>query len=211
MCNVIERRVPAIAHLTAILAIAATVSGCVSAQVDFEQVEVTKQNLAFAGISELVPIDLPEQVPEALMEQYGIPRPGEDFALPPQRFAYADAMNRLPEGFTASLQLRDIAVTPARRKQKLAFLHKVLLTVSDPEVGEGRPRVVFETDQREAKKSKNGAIQMPLDAAAASIDPSRIGEQTYELSVWGDLAELPRESWAVDVTLTLSGSVAVEY
>ncbi len=179
--------------------------GCVSVQADIEDVQITRKNIVMPG----APGDVPAGAASGNSDpQYPIAGSAEDYALPPQHFSYSDALTQLPEGVRTSLTLKYVVVAAPR---DLSFLRKIALTVATPDSDAGKPRTLFEYSPNGSDSASNGVLNIPISGPEITIDPTKIHASDYELSTWGRLEDLPREPWAVDVTLTLSGTADFDY
>lgn len=177
--------------------------GCVSAQVDLEDIQITRKNVVMPGAPSDVPAGVTTENADALPAEYTLPESTENYALPPQHFSYADTMTQLPEGFRTTLTLKYVVVTAPR---DLSFLTKIALTVATPDLDGGTPRTLFEYSPNGSDTAANGTLNIPINGPEITIDPTKLHAADYALSTWGRLEDLPREPWAVDVTLTLSGT-----
>ncbi len=196
----------------AFLTIAAfSLAGCMSAQADFEDVQLTRKNLVFLGVPATLTEDIPSGASDTLRAEYSVANQGGDYALPPQSFTYSDAATHLPDGTQASLTLKSVILTARGQQRDLSFLHKVTLTVASPDVDDGRPRAIIDYTSASPTEGTNGTVTLPIVGSEITIDPWKMKSSVFELSLWGQLNQLPRESWAVDVTLTLSGDVEFKY
>lgn len=192
--------------------ISTSASGCASAEIDFEEIIVTKLGIVFPGLPKSVQRDELTELPEEALAELGFLRKGEDFALPAQQFNFADAIERLPKGIDAMMYVSEVVVKAHRQNQKLSFMNGLKLTVSEPNVKKGKSRVVFEYEATtHSGGMKDATIRGPVSASAASFDSSELAGQIYELTVWCDPTKLPRESWGLDVSLTFSGNVDLDY
>jgi hypothetical protein len=252
-------------QLGVLVAAGAGAFGCVSAQVDFEEVEVTKQNLQFPGADQVavqlgVPADgvgaeptyvanpeaaaanaaspsaatrsavasgadattsvAPELLAGTSVEAYAellqsvaesIGRLDKDgnYALPPQPFSYSGGAGKIPSDINTSLTLHEIIIQSHAEQPNLAFIQRLLLTSRNPSVDHGNPQVVF--DYRRATDRQPQANTIRIAIADKALDRSVLANSTYELAVWGNLKQLPRKAWAVDVSFRLSGSMSVDY
>jgi hypothetical protein len=52
-----------------------------------------------------------------------------------------------------------------------------------------------------------GDLVVPVVGSSLTIDPWQLESSVFELTVSGSYEGLPREPWAVDVTLSLAGDI----
>jgi hypothetical protein len=188
------------------------ITGCLSSEVNFEDVRVTRHHLVFAGASADIDWNNIQKISNQLCKDYDLPKVDETVALPPQEFSFSNIKTSLPKGMSTTLQLEGVTIRAHDRTTNLSFLRQLLLTVTDETADDGKPRVVFDYTNAPGGGTGNQAeLSMPLNDQEIEVDPCRLDTMFFELSTWVRVDEIPEEAWAIDVTLTLSGTIAIDY
>ncbi len=187
-------------------------SGCVTATASVPEVEVTRQNLTFPGVPTDLPTEVPEDMPPEIRAQLGLPLPGEAYHFPTQSFTYERVPADIPSGMSSDLHIREVTIRSHEGSVDLSFIRGLLLTVSKPTDPSFVPEVLLQYPAPgELPADIMWSITLPYQGSYDAIDPWRADASVYTLDVWGDLSQLPRQAWSVDVVLILSGSIRYEY
>lgn len=185
--------------------------GCLSAEADIADATVTRQNLAFPG----APVEIPTSVPaDASAEQLaamGVTESGE-YHVPEVVFSGDDIPGGLPSRISADMHAESVTVTAREGIRDLSFVTRLVLTVADPAVDGGKPRVLLAYQKDPSSNSSDQeSITMPVHGFDDIVNPWDSPESlVYALNVWGELATIPRVPWTIDVSLSFSGSVSLE-
>lgn len=187
--------------------------GCAVAQVDAPEITVTRENVEFPG-APVEPLGrVRPGVPGDAGESSGVPFGTNDFPLPPQRFSYDEVPKELPDGMSVALLATHVTVKARHVPEDLTWIRRLLLTVNLPD----RPdewQVVVEYPPREGDEvvhRSEDELVLPVSERLGSVDPWQARGAVFELAVWGNLAKLPRDPWAVDVSVTFVGELHYEY
>jgi hypothetical protein len=190
--------------IAALLSLPLVATGCVAAQLDVPEVEVTRENVVFEGVPPELAAPAPEGVPSTPTAAQ------EDYALRSHSFSY-DRWE-MPQGMTADMVVREVVVTAHQGTPDLSFVRRITLAISLRSDDPNPPLVVLEYPLPErASPATRQSITLPVERPEPLLDPWRTPGAVYELTVWGDVAELPRQPWAVDVTVSLGGKLEFEY
>jgi hypothetical protein len=196
--------------LVAILA--AATSGCISAEVEIPEVQVTRQNLCFPGVPPEVPTSVPPNTPPEVLAQLGITELG-DVELPVQTFSYDEQPVDLPEGLTSDMHVKSVTVAAHEGTQSLSFVRRLRFTLTRPGQAAAEATVLLEYPPVGSSSAAliEKSLTIPVQGLDDVVDPWKPQPGIYELRIWGDLATVPREPWAVDVTLSFTGTVLYKY
>jgi hypothetical protein len=179
--------------------------GCVSAQVEFEDIEITRQNVTFPGM----PADLDSVqaslLPPELRAQLASATSSSEVTLPVQQFAYANTSSQVTSDLDASLTLKNVTFASHDPQRDLAFLRSVTLTVAKTNHPSDK-RVILHYDA-DANTVSPEKLVVPIVGSSITLDPWQMDSSLFELTVSGTYDGLPRDPWAVDVTLSLAGEV----
>jgi hypothetical protein len=155
--------------------------------------------------------NVPESVPPETLGAFGITTTDE-YELPPLTFSYDDTPVELPTGLTSDMHVKTVTVTAHEGLTNLSFVRKMRLSVTDPKRNGGQPLVILEYPSVGAiTDAAQTSVTMPAQGLDDLVNPWKSLSGTYTLNVWVDLKAVPREVWAVDVTLTFSGSVSFAF
>jgi hypothetical protein len=179
--------------------------GCVSAQVEFEDVEITRQNVTFQGLPAELDAAAASQIPPELRAQLVSAAADTEVTLPTQQFAYANASSQVPSGLDGSLTLKRVTVASHDPRRNLSFLHSVTLTAA--KVDNPTKKRVLLSYAADPSSPNEGDLVVPVVGSSLTIDPWQLESSVFELTVSGSYEGLPREPWAVDVTLSLAGDI----
>jgi hypothetical protein len=155
--------------------------GCVQANADIPDMEVTRENLAIQPASSSIPAGMESTIV--------------------QQFTYEKSPSKLPKSMTSDLHAIEVTITIKRGAKDLSFIHAAKLTVT--EAG-GKPESVLEY-QPGSHQAVGSSITLPLLSAPDSLNPWSVDSSTFELTITGIL---PRQAWYLDVTLSYAGSVS---
>jgi hypothetical protein len=184
---------------------------CVSSNIDFDDVQVTRHNLVFSGIDSTNRNLAPQATSMALEERYEQLNGDEVVELPTRAFSFAKVKTSLPNAVSTSLKIHDVRIDADAKTRDLSFIRRVTLTMLDTQKDDEPSRELFdqknEPSRREAPQE---TIAIPL-RDSVTVDPRQLHLLTFELSLWVTLRELPEDDWTVAVTLNLDGTVNVDY
>jgi hypothetical protein len=194
-----------LAHYVSLALTACCMVGCISAQVEFEDVEITRQNVTFPGLPADLNAAQASQLPPELRAQLSGATSSTELTLPVQQFAYSNASSQVPSGLDGSLTLKRVTVASHDPQRNLSFLHSVMLTSAKVE-NPTRKRVLL-SYTADPDSPNEADLVVPVVGSSLTIDPWQLEASVFELTVSGSFECLPREAWAVDVTLSLAGEV----
>jgi len=187
-------------------------TGCVSSEVSFEDVQVTRHHLVFPGASAAIDWNDTKEISSEIRQEYDLPEVDETVALPTQGFSFSKIKTGLPKGVTTSLKLKGVTISAHDKTTDLSFLRQILLTVVEDAADSGNPHIIFDyANDPGENASRHVELAVPLNGGEIDVDLRRLNSMFFELSTWGQFDELPKEAWSIDVTLTLSGAIAVDY
>lgn len=186
-------------------------SGCISAEAEIPETKVTRQNLSFPSVPPGVPTIVPEDATPEFLAQLGIDESGE-FQLPVVSFSYDEPPADMPEGLTSDMHVKTVTVSAHDAALNLSFVRRLTLTVRNLDKNGGAPQVLIEYSNTGALDTViQNSLTVPVEGLDDVVNPWKAQAGIYELTIWGDVEKLPREPWAVDVSLTFSGSVSFEF
>lgn len=208
-----------IIKLTICFATAIVSVGCVSAEVNFKDVELKRTQVTFPGTRT---VNSPLGSSDASLAELlaaagtdaGLPLgqdamtpPGIDQVLPPQTFSYQEVPAVLPDRVNVLLTARHVEVTPEEPYSDLSFLNRVTLTVRDSREPSHESRLLLDLTP------EVGATSVSSDVVGSeySVDPWKASSLLFELKVSGPADRLPKDPWSVSVTLQLRGDVQFHY
>lgn len=184
-------------------------AGCFSATASIPEIEVTRENLTFQGVPEDMPTEVTENIPAEVRERYGLPAPGEDYHFPTLTFSYARVPVDMPTGLTSKMHIREVTIRAHEGSPNLTFIHGLKLTTT--QVGElpGEERVLLQypAPGTSVTTPLERELTLPVLTVLDALDPWKADNSIYTLDIWADLAQLPRQNWAIDIVLGLNGSV----
>jgi len=187
------------------------VSGCISVEAEIPETQVTRQNLSFPGLPPEVPTSIPANATPEVLAALGITADGV-FHLPVLTFSYDGTPINAPAGLSSTMHMKSVTISAHDGTADLSFVRRLTLTVTNSDRNAGEPQILLEYPNAESPSEPlQKSLTMPVIGLDDVIDPWKPQPGIYALNVWGDLFSLPRRPWAVDVTLTLSGSVAYEF
>jgi hypothetical protein len=199
-------------YLLLVATLAAATSGCITAEVDIPEVQVTRQNLSFPGVPPEVPTSVPANTLPEVLANFGITELG-DVELPVQTFSYDEQPVDMPDGLTSDMRVKSVTVAAHEGTQSLSFVRRLKLTQYKPGQASVEATVLLEYPPTGSSSAplieKN--LTMPVQELDDAVDPWKPQSGIYELRIWGDLATVPRQPWAVDVTLSFTGTVTYKY
>jgi hypothetical protein len=192
-----------------VAASAAAMSGCISAEIDIREVQVTRQNLSFPGVPLEVPTSVPSNTPPEDLAKLGITVLGE-VELPVQTFSYDEQPVDMPDEVTSDMHLKSVTVAAHEGTQSLSFVRRLRLTLTRPGQAAAQATVLLEYPPAGSSPAPfiDKTLTVPVQGLDDVVDPWKPQPGIYELKIWGDLATVPREPWAVDVTLSYTGTVS---
>ncbi|MGC4065175.1 MAG: hypothetical protein QM784_11115 [Polyangiaceae bacterium] len=107
--------------------------GCISAEADIPEIEVTRENLTFQGVPASTPTEVPAGLSAEQRQALGLPAPGEPIHLPTLSFAYSRVAVDLPTGLSSQMHVREVTVRANSESMSLAFIRKLRLTATHRE------------------------------------------------------------------------------
>jgi hypothetical protein len=118
----------------------------------------------------------------------------------------------MPQGISADVVAEEVIVTAHQGTPDLSFVRRITLTTSSPGEDPNQPTILVEYAAPEAEGSAaQQSISLPVQRREPLLEPWSVPGAVYALTVWGDVEQLPRHPWAVDVTVTFSGKLRFEY
>jgi hypothetical protein len=185
--------------------------GCGSIEAEVPETSVTKQNLSFEGAPKELPTTLPKNVSAEGLAALGISEDGY-FHLPAMTFSYNDKPVDVPDGLSSEMRVKSVTIASHNELLSLAFVRKLTLSVKNLDAAAEPAKIILQyPDERTGNERLGTSLTMSVDGIDRIDDPWRIRNELFTLDIWGDIAELPREPWAVDVTLSFSGSIAFRF
>jgi hypothetical protein len=185
--------------------------GCGSIEAEVPETSVTKQNLSFPGAPQGLPRTLPENVSPEILAALGISENG-DFHLPSMTFSYGDKPVDVPDGLSSEMRVKSVTISSHNESFSLSFVHKITLSIKNLDASAEPEKVILQYPNEHTGNEPIGtSVTIPVDGIDNINDPWRIRNEQFALDIWGDIAGLPREPWAVDVTLSFSGSIAFRF
>jgi hypothetical protein len=153
--------------------------GCVRVNADVPEVEVTRENLTFQALPDVVPTETEITVK--------------------QSFAYDQSPVDLPNSITTNMRATEVTVTVRHGATDLSFVHFLTLTLSKP--GSATQTII---DYARSNTQPVGAsITVPVQGSEDALNPWEAQDSTFEVTATGTL---PRQAWSIDVTVKFSGS-----
>jgi hypothetical protein len=185
--------------------------GCGSIEAEVPETSVTKQNLLFDGAPKGLPTILPENVSPEVLATLGISEDGY-FHLPTMSFSYSDKPVDVPDGLSSEMRVKSVTISSHKELFSLSFVRKLTLSVKNLDAAAEPVTVILRyPNEQTGNESLETSLTMSVDGIDSIDDPWRLRNELFTLDIWGDIAELPREPWAVDVTLSFSGSIAFRF
>lgn len=193
--------------------------GCVSAEVNFRDVELKRTQVTFPGTrtanGPLGGYDASlSELRSAVGPDAGLPStqdamasPGINQILPPQTFSYQDEPTVLPDRVNVLLTARRVEIAPEEPYSDLSFLDRVTLTVRDSRNSDSQSRLLLDL----APEVGAGSVSSKVVGSEYSIDPWKASSLLFELKVSGPADRLPVDPWSVTVKLQLRGNVQFHY
>jgi hypothetical protein len=192
------------------LVVSAALVACLSATVDVPEVAVARENLSFPGVPDGTAVS--DDIPADVRERYGLPAPGEAYHFPPITFSYERVPMDMPTGTSTDLHVKAVTIRAHEGSPSLLFVRGLRLTVAKPTEPGTAPVVLLEYPEPGASPEPiDRSLTLAFKGAWSPIDPWKADASVYTLDLWAVLEQLPRQDWALDVELVLSGSLDFEF
>lgn len=188
------------------LVLSATALSCLAVNADVSEIAVARENLVFQGVPEDVAVL--DDIPADVRARYGLPALGEAYHFPSQPFTYDRVPIDMPSGMTSDLRVKEVTIRAHEGSPGLSFVRGLRLTVSRPSEPVSESVILMEYPEVGTTPARvDRSLTLKFNGDWSPVDPWKADSSVYTLDVWAVLTELPRQDWAVDVELTLRGSL----
>lgn len=168
------------AQLGLVLVSSALAIGCIQATADVPEMELTRENVEFAGANGSLA--------------------GTELTIV-QQFSYANSPS-LPESISAEMRATQITFRLRDGANDLSFIRAASLEVSRPE---HETELVF--DYHEDDSNPPGrSITLPIHCSPDALNPWSVATASFELTLTG---VLPTRNWSADISLRYTGSLSL--